>query len=262
MTRLLVIFATVAGTLSIQTDPLMDEAVANFTALLGNPDVHKFIDKVMMDAPPPPSPGGRELDEDLGGEVLASSKDDYPFCSNCKTIQSTAISAYFQQQITDICRGPGGARSSSTEAFCYFLKEGTPELNQVLNGYIFVRSRALQLAISTCIGRGQCPTEDAYNAFFNPIVPGRLVDFTRFKHCPSSYQSLRNIDFCFALVTIEMLLFAYSEVLVACDKQVAEGLDEFCGYIKTDVAFGIGLVFGYVGVYEQATGYCVRDRCW
>ncbi|KAF4754556.1 hypothetical protein FOZ62_019791, partial [Perkinsus olseni] len=107
----------------------------------------------------------------------------------------------------------------------------------------------------------QCPTEDAYNAFFNPIVPGRLVDFTRFKYCPSYYHPFCDIETCFEKVTLKMLLFAYVEVLVACNKYVAEGLDEFCGYIKTDVAFGIGLVFGYVGVYEQATGYCVRDRC-
>ncbi|KAF4741693.1 hypothetical protein FOZ62_017917, partial [Perkinsus olseni] len=223
----------------IQTDPLMDEAVANFTALLGNPDVHKFIDKVMMDAPPPPSPGGRELDEDLGGQVVASKKDDYPLCSNCKTIQSTAISAYFLQQITDICQGYKNVDSPSTESFCLTLKEGISELNQVLNGYIFVRSRALQLATSTCIGRVQCPTKDAYNAFFNPIVPGRLVDFTRFDLCSANYHSNRDIDLCFAIVTIEMLLFAYNEVLVACNKYVDEGLDEFCGYIKTDVGFGI-----------------------
>ncbi|KAF4751654.1 hypothetical protein FOZ62_030452, partial [Perkinsus olseni] len=239
MTRLLVIFATVAGTLSIQTGPLMDEAVANFTALLGNPDVHKFIDKVMMDAPPPPSPGGRELVEDLGGEVVAGKKDDYPLCSNCKTIHSTAISAYFLQQITGICQGYRNVDSPSTESFCLTLKEAISELNQVLNGYIFVRSRALQLATSTCIGTDQCPTEDAYNAFFNPIVPGRLVDFTRFDPCPANYDSNRDIGLCFAIVTFEMLLFAYEQASKACNERCAEGLDEFCGYIATDANFGI-----------------------
>ncbi|KAF4730739.1 hypothetical protein FOZ62_010310 [Perkinsus olseni] len=255
MTRLLVIFATVAGTLSIQTDPLMDEAVANFTALLGNPDVHKFIDKVMMDAPPPPSPGGRELGGDL------TKKDDYRFCSNCKTIQTGAISAYFQQQITDICDGPGNDDSLSTEEFCGYLRKGISALNQVLNGYIFVRSRALQHAISTCIGRGQCPSKDAYNAFFNPIVPGRLVDFTKFPYCPPHSSRFYDIETCFERVTLKMQLFAYDQVSKACNEHCAEGLDEFCGYIATDANFGIGLVFGYVGVYEQATGYCVRDRC-
>ncbi|KAF4713437.1 hypothetical protein FOZ62_023322 [Perkinsus olseni] len=261
MTRLLVIFATVTGTLSIQADPLINKTVANFTALLGNPDVHKFIDKVVMDAPRPPSLDHREKGEALEGQVVGSKQDDYPFCSNCKTIHSTAISAYFQQQVTNICQGCQNVDSPSVDAFCYFMREGIPELNQVLNGYIFVRSRALQLAISTCIGRVQCPTKDAYNAFFNPIVPGRLVDFTRFDLCYANYRSTRDIGLCFAIVTTKMLLFAYNEVLVACNEYVAEGLDEFCGYIATDVGFGVGLVFGYVGVYEQATGYCVRDRC-
>ncbi|KAF4748518.1 hypothetical protein FOZ63_003310 [Perkinsus olseni] len=259
MTRLLLIFATVARTLSIQTDPLMDEAVANFTALLGEPDVHKFIDKVMMDAPPPPSPGARELGEGHGD---LTKRDDYRFCSNCKIIQTGAISAYFQQQITDICDGPGNADSLSTEEFCGFLRKGISALNQVLNGYIFVRSRAPQQAYSTCIGRGQCPTKDAYNAFFNPIVPGRLVDFTLFKYCPSYHHPFRSVRACFRVVTKKMLRFAFHQVLSACENYGDEGLDEFCGYIATDANFGLGLVFGFVGVYEQATGYCVRDQCW
>ncbi|KAF4695881.1 hypothetical protein FOZ60_003048 [Perkinsus olseni] len=232
MIHLVTIFAAVSVTHGIQAIPYVDDAVANFTALLGNPDVHKFIDKVLMDAPPPPSLDRRELGEDLGGEVLASGKDDYPFCSKCKTIQSTAISAYFQQQITEICKKSKKAQSPSTKEFCSSLQDGIAELDQVLNGYIFLRSRALQHAISTCIGRVQCPTKDAYNAFFNPIVPGRLVDFTKFP-----------------------------EALKTCRGYHDKDLDEFCGYIATDVYFGLGLVFGYVGVFEQATGYCVRDQC-
>ncbi|KAF4718509.1 hypothetical protein FOZ62_007240, partial [Perkinsus olseni] len=253
MIHLVTIFATVSATHGIQAIPPVDEAVTNFTALLGNPDVHKFIDKVMIDAPPPPSPGGRELVEDREGEVLASKKDDYRFCSKCKTIQSTAISAYFQQQITEICKKSKKAQSPSTKEFCSSLQDGIAELDQVLNGYIFLRSRALQLATSTCIGKNQCPTEDAYNAFFNPIIPGRLVDFTKFPYCPPHYCPFYDIDSCFREVSDEMASFAFKKALKTCRGYHDKDLDEFCGYIATDVYFGRGLVFGYVGVFEQAT---------
>ncbi|KAF4698183.1 hypothetical protein FOZ62_008964, partial [Perkinsus olseni] len=139
--------------------------------------------------------------------------------------------------------------------------DGIAELDQVLNGYIFLRSRALQHAISTCIGRVQCPTKDAYNAFFNPIVPGRLVDFTKFRYCPSHYCPFYDIDSCFRKVSNKMASFAFKEALKTCRGYHDKDLDEFCGYIATDVYFGLGLVFGYVGVFEQATGYCVRDQC-
>ncbi|EER02101.1 hypothetical protein Pmar_PMAR028480 [Perkinsus marinus ATCC 50983] len=259
MTRLLNIFATIAGVLSIQADPFADDLVANFTALLGNPDVHKFIDKALMDAPPPPNPNSRELDEVLGDGDLASGRDRYRFCSKCKTIHSTAINAYFYQQITEICEGDGNADSLPTYEFCAHLKKRIASLDQILNGYIFVRSRALQLATSTCIGTNQCPTKDAYNAFFNPIVPGRLIDFTKLDYCPC--ETFPKIETCFEQLSTRMLKYAIGEVKYACDNYEDKGLDEFCGYVATDSHFGAGLVFGFVGVYEQATGYCVRDQC-
>ncbi|KAF4758964.1 hypothetical protein FOZ63_002236, partial [Perkinsus olseni] len=241
MTRLLVIFATVAGTLSIQADPLMDEAVANFTALLGEPDVHKFIDKALMDAPLPPSPGGRELGEGHGD---LTKKDDFPFCSNCMSIHGRSNAAYFQQQITDICDGPGYADSLSTKEFCCYLRKRISNLDLVLTGYIYVRSRSKQQALSTCIGTGQCPTKDVFNAFFNPIIPGRLVDFTKFEFCPSYYHPFPSVGACFRAVTKKMLFFAFHEVIGACKKTVDEDLLEFCGFIATDANFGLGLVFG------------------
>ncbi|EEQ97457.1 hypothetical protein Pmar_PMAR029180 [Perkinsus marinus ATCC 50983] len=268
MTRLLNIFATIAGVLSTQADPSADDLVANFTALLGNPDVHKFIDKALMEAPPPPNPNSRELDEVLGDGDLASGRGRYRFCSKCKTIHSTAINAYFIQQITEICRrsgpdpgprSPGRDHFSPTDEFCDHLKKGIASLDQFLNGYIFMRSRALQLATTACIGTKQCPTHDAYNSFFNPIVPGRLVDFTRFEYCP--YQPFHSDRDCFEKVSNKMLEFAVRQVECACGDYGNKDLEEFCGYVATDEHFGQGLVLGFVGVFELAVGYCIADQC-
>ncbi|EEQ97447.1 hypothetical protein Pmar_PMAR029170 [Perkinsus marinus ATCC 50983] len=267
MTRLLNIFATIAGVLSIQADPFADDLVASFMALLGTPDVHNFIDQVLIDAPPPVIADNRELGEVPVGRDLSfdphpkprPTLPPVPFCSNCKTIHSTAINAYFIQQITNICKGKGNADSLSTVEFCGFLQKGLSTISQVLNGYIFVRSRALQLATATCIGTKQCPTKDAFNPFFNPIVPGRLVDFTRFGFCPR--WPFHTVEACFGEITEKMLQFAFGNVLNACDSLKDEDLFEFCGYVATDKSFGLGLVYGYVGVFEQATGYCVRDQC-
>ncbi|EER17924.1 hypothetical protein Pmar_PMAR027640 [Perkinsus marinus ATCC 50983] len=258
MARLLNIFATIAGVMSIQADPFADDLVANFTALLGNPDVHKFIDKALMDAPAPPKPNSRELEEVHVDGDLAGGRRHYPFCSKCKTIHSTAINAYFIQQITEICRRPVPG-SLLIDEFCTHLKKRIASLDQVLNGYIFVRSRALQLATTACIGTNQCPTHDAYNAFLNPIVPGRLVDFTRFYYYPS--RPFRNVRTCFDELLREMLDFAYHRVKHACERYENEDPEELCGYVAADSHFGRGLIVGSVGIAKLATGYCVRDQC-
>ncbi|EER17919.1 hypothetical protein Pmar_PMAR027635 [Perkinsus marinus ATCC 50983] len=258
MARLLSIFATIAGVMSIQADPFADDLVANFTALLGNPDVHKFIDKALMDTPAPPNPNRSELGEVHVHGDLANGRRRYEYCSKCKGSYSKAIVEDFVEQISLICGRFEKHDSVSTDDFCARLRERRASLDEFLRGYIFVRSRALQLATSECIGADKCPTHDAYNAFLNPIVPGRLVDFIRFSYCP--HRPFHTVSSCFERVSEILQDFAFRRVMDECDHGGNDDLEEFCSYVTTRSHFGRGLVFGFVGVYELATGYCVADH--
>ncbi|KAF4719403.1 hypothetical protein FOZ62_001436, partial [Perkinsus olseni] len=240
-------------------EPSNDDSLIKFAGLLGEPDVRNFIDGALAAADVPEDVADAAHVGPSEGRGLESVEaKEYLLCEKCITVHSMSIGNYLVQKIQNACFW-GPLASPSAEAFCEFVGKGIPALNQELNGYLFQQGRGRQLAIGVCIGTKQCSQKDAFNAYFNPTIPNRLVNFKKFRDCPGPpYPSF---DACLSDMLPRLLSFAVHEVHEACHEYYDYDYDlrKFCDYYHVDEHFAYGMVLAYVGVYQYAEGYCLRD---
>ncbi|KAF4677706.1 hypothetical protein FOL47_010927 [Perkinsus chesapeaki] len=236
-----------------QTD---DSAIGNLTALLGDPEVHNFVDDVIEAHPFPPS-NLRSLVEQVDGDTLRRA-DRYSSCGKCVEVFSSSTTNFFVQQVREACLGP--LALDTAKRFCDFLQRRIASLDQFFNGYLSHRSRSRQLATATCIEDNKCSSRNAYDSFFNPIIPGRLVNLVNFPYCPR--VTYRSVTTCTKDVLPRVERFAYDRVRFLCNlRRVRDDLKAFCAYFNIDRQYGRGMVASLADLYGYTTGYCVRNQC-
>ncbi|KAF4698125.1 hypothetical protein FOZ63_032382 [Perkinsus olseni] len=273
MARLIVIFAAIVGVCHGSDDDLSNDDTLKFAGLLGDPDVRQFIDGVLAAADVPDdvtdsaqvgAAEGRSLGDVAANATANATANasaysyEYVLCDKCIDINSMAIGNYLVQKIQYACFW-GPLASPSAETFCWFLNKGIISLDQKLNGYIFTQGRGRQLAIGVCIGTKQCSQKDAFNAYLNPTIPNRLVNFKKYRDCPSPpYPCFED---CLNDMLPRLLSFAVHEVHEACHDYYDYDYDlgKFCDYYHVNEHFAYGMVLAYAGVYQHAEGYCLRD---
>ncbi|KAF4670340.1 hypothetical protein FOZ61_000530 [Perkinsus olseni] len=273
MARLIVIFAAIVGVCYGSDDDLSNDDTLKFAGLLGDPDVRQFIDGVFAAADVPDdvtdsaqvgAAEGRSL-RDVAANASANATAnasaysyEYVLCDKCIDINSMAIGNYLVQTIQYACFW-GPLASPSAEIFCGCLNKGIISLDQQLNGYIFTQGRGRQLAIGMCIGTKQCSQKDAFNSYFNPIIPNKLVNFKKYRDCPG--PPYLSFDACLSDMLPRLLSFAADELHKACHEYYYYDYDlqNFCDYYHVDEHFAYGMVLAYVDVHQYAEGYCLRD---